>query len=142
MEYPFHKSVICSVTVLFYGASPVEYRLDQNRVVGPKRYSTGESYLFSDLPLYLWLVFVYHEVHEDHEEFIIKLYRPLRFKPRGSPRGFLVTWFHFVPFVLFVVIFLFLASLEANNKTTDYRLLNVNRIALCAKHVYPRTDYR
>ena len=86
-----------------------------------------ESYLFSDLPLYLWLVFVYHEVHEDHEEFIIKLYRPLRFKPRGLPRGFLVTWFHFVPFVLFVVIFLYLASLEANNKTTDYRLPTVKR---------------
>jgi hypothetical protein len=28
-------------------------------------------------------VFVYHEAHEDHEEFTIKLYRPLRFKPRG-----------------------------------------------------------
>ena len=28
-------------------------------------------------------VFVYHEAHEDHEEYTIKLYRPLRFKPRG-----------------------------------------------------------
>ncbi len=32
---------------------------------------------------YLWIVFVCHEAHEDHEEFTIKLYRPLRFKPRG-----------------------------------------------------------
>ncbi len=29
------------------------------------------------------IVFVYHEAHEDHEEFTIKLYRPPRFKPRG-----------------------------------------------------------
>ncbi len=28
-------------------------------------------------------VFVYHEAHEDHEEFTGKLYRLLRFKPRG-----------------------------------------------------------
>ncbi len=39
---------------------------------------------------YLWIVFVYHEAHEDHEEFTIKLYRPLRFKPRG--RYNLITW--------------------------------------------------
>ena len=49
------------------------------------------SYLFSDSLnpnstenfKYLWIVFVCHEAHEDHEEFTIKLYRPLRFKPRG-----------------------------------------------------------
>ncbi len=41
-----------------------------------------ESYLLSDLLLYLWTVFIYHEAHEDHEDFTIKLYRPLRFKPR------------------------------------------------------------
>ena len=29
------------------------------------------------------IVFVYHEAHEDHEEFTIKLYRSLRFKARG-----------------------------------------------------------
>ncbi len=62
---------------------PVEYRLDQDRVVHPKRYATGESHPLSDLFLYLWIVFVYHEAHEDHEEFTIKLYRPLEFKPRG-----------------------------------------------------------
>ncbi len=27
---------------IFHGASPVEYRLDQDRVVHPKRYSTGQ----------------------------------------------------------------------------------------------------
>ncbi len=32
---------------------------------------------------YLWIGFVYHETHEAHEEFTIKLYRPLRFKARG-----------------------------------------------------------
>jgi len=32
---------------------------------------------------YLWTVFVYPVPHEDHEEFTIKLYPPLRFKPRG-----------------------------------------------------------
>ncbi len=31
----------------------------------------------------LWIVFVYHEAHDDYEEFTIKLHRPLRFKPRG-----------------------------------------------------------
>ncbi len=39
-----------------------------------------ESHPLSDLFLYLLIVFVYHE---DHEEFTIKLYRPLRFKPPG-----------------------------------------------------------
>jgi hypothetical protein len=43
----------------------------------------GESHPLSDLFLYLWIVFVYHEAHEDHEEFTIKLYRSLRFKARG-----------------------------------------------------------
>ncbi len=52
LEYPFHKSVIFSFTVLFYGASSVEYRLDQNRVVCPKHYSTGENHLSSNLPLF------------------------------------------------------------------------------------------
>ena len=28
----------------------------------------GESHPLSDLFLYLWIEFVYHEVHEDHEE--------------------------------------------------------------------------
>ena len=28
-----------------------------------------ESHPLSDLFLYLWIVFVYHEAHEDHEEF-------------------------------------------------------------------------
>ncbi len=42
---------------------------------------------------YLWIVFVYHEAHEDHEEFTIRLYPPLRFKLRGrynliQPIGF------------------------------------------------------
>ena len=32
---------------------------------------------------YLWTVFVNYEAHEDHEEFTIKLYRPLGVKPRG-----------------------------------------------------------
>ena len=32
---------------------------------------------------YLWIVFIYHEAHEDHEEFTIKLYPPQKFKPRG-----------------------------------------------------------
>ena len=82
----------------------------------------GASHLFSNLPLYLWIVFVYHEVHEDHEEFIIKLYRPLRFKPRGLPRGILVTWFHFVPFVLFVVIFLYLAPFAPWSKALGVML--------------------
>ncbi len=142
VEYPFHRSVIFSFTVLFHGTSPVEsrldqdrvvrpkrystgrrlvypifslsrqdaktakktflilllgvlcpveYRLDQDRVVLPKRYSTGESYLFSDSLnpnstenfKFLWIVIVYHEAHEDHEEFTIKLFRPLCFKARG-----------------------------------------------------------
>ncbi len=61
----------------------MEYLLDQEHVVLPKRYSTGESHPLSDLFLYLWTVFVYHEAHEDHEEFTSKLYRLLRFKPRG-----------------------------------------------------------
>ena len=30
-----------------------------------------------------WYSIAYHEVHEDHEEFTIKLYRLLRFKARG-----------------------------------------------------------
>jgi len=42
-----------------------------------------ESHPLSDLFLYLWIVCVNHEAHEDHEEFTIKLYRPLEFKPRG-----------------------------------------------------------
>ena len=29
------------------------------------------------------IVFVYHEAHEDHEEFTIELHQPLRFKARG-----------------------------------------------------------
>ena len=83
MEH-FHGRGICVELVTeFHGASPVEYRLDQDRVVRPKHYSTGESHPLSDLFLYLWVVFVYHEAHEDHEEFTIKLYRPLRFKPRA-----------------------------------------------------------
>jgi len=41
VEYPFHGSVIFSFTSLLHGARPVEYRLDQDRVVRPKRYSTG-----------------------------------------------------------------------------------------------------
>ncbi len=41
VEYPFHRSVIFSFKALFHGASPVEYRLDQDSVVRPKRYSTG-----------------------------------------------------------------------------------------------------
>ncbi len=61
----------------------MEYLLDQDQVVRPKRYSTGESHFLSDLFLYLWIVFVYHEAPEVHEEFTIKLYQPLRFKPRG-----------------------------------------------------------
>jgi len=51
VEYPFHRSVIFSFTALFHGASPVEYRLDQDRVVLPKHYSTGESHRLSDLLL-------------------------------------------------------------------------------------------
>ncbi len=99
VEYPFHRSVILSFTALFHGASPPEYRINQDRVVCPKRYSTGESHRLSDSPnpnltenfKYLWTVFVYHEAHEDHEEFTIKLYRPLRFKPRG--RNNLISFF-------------------------------------------------
>ena len=48
--YPFHRSVIFSFTALFPGASPVEYRLDQDRVVCPKRYSTGRV-IFSPILL-------------------------------------------------------------------------------------------
>ncbi|MCZ6547885.1 MAG: hypothetical protein O6837_07190, partial [Deltaproteobacteria bacterium] len=46
VEYLFHRSVIFSVTVLLHGASPVEYRLDQDRVVRPKRYSTGRGLVY------------------------------------------------------------------------------------------------
>ncbi len=46
VEYPFHKSVIFSFTALFHGASLVEYRLDQDRVVRPKRYSTGRVIVY------------------------------------------------------------------------------------------------
>ncbi len=46
MEYPFHRSVIFSFTSLFHGASPVEYRLEQDRVVRPKRYSTGRVIIY------------------------------------------------------------------------------------------------
>jgi len=46
VEYPFHRSVIFTFTVLFHGASPVEYRLDQDRVVRPKRYSTGQGIFY------------------------------------------------------------------------------------------------
>ncbi len=79
----------------------MEYRLDQDRVVHPKRYSTGESHLLSDPFLYLWIVFVHHEALEDHEEFTINLSRPTGFKPRGRynlilqieirQRGFLIS---------------------------------------------------
>ncbi|MEE9568857.1 MAG: hypothetical protein V3W37_05670, partial [Candidatus Binatia bacterium] len=81
VEYSHGRGVSVVLVTLFHGASPVEYRLDQDRVVCPKRYSTGESYLLSDLLFYLWTVFVYHETHEDHEEFDIP--RPLRY---GSDR--------------------------------------------------------
>ena len=46
VEYLFHRSGIFSVTVLLHGASPVEYRLDQDRVVRPKRYSTGRGLVY------------------------------------------------------------------------------------------------
>ena len=82
MEYSHGRGVSVVLVTLFHGASPVEYRLDHDRVVLPKRYSTGESHPLSDLLLYFWTVFVYHEAHEDHEELTIKLYRPLRFKFR------------------------------------------------------------
>ena len=90
------------------------------------RLSLCESHPFSDLLLYLWILFVYHEVHEDHEEFIIKLYRPLCFKPRGLPRGIIVTWSHFVPFVLFVVIFLYLASFASLRELSFLRFPKFN----------------
>ncbi len=41
-----------ALVTLFHGASPVEYLLDQDRVVLPKRYSTGENQLSSNLPLF------------------------------------------------------------------------------------------
>ncbi len=69
MEYSHVRGVSVELVTLFHGASPVEYRLDQDRAVRLKHYSTGESYPLSDLLLYLWIVFVYHEVHEDHEDF-------------------------------------------------------------------------
>ncbi len=46
VEYPFHRSVIFSFTALFHGASPVEYRLDHDRVVRPKHYSTGQVLVY------------------------------------------------------------------------------------------------
>ncbi len=46
MEYSHGRGVSVALVMLFHGASPVEYRLDQDRVVLPKRYSTGESDLF------------------------------------------------------------------------------------------------
>ena len=44
----FPQKRYLSFTALFHGASPVEYRLDQDQVVRPKRYSTGESHPLSD----------------------------------------------------------------------------------------------
>jgi len=52
VEYPFHRSVIFSFAALFHGARPVEYLLDQDRVVLPKRYSTGENHPLSFLLLF------------------------------------------------------------------------------------------
>ncbi len=49
VEYSHNLGVSVILVTLFHGASPVEYRLDQDRVVRPKHYSTEESYLFSDL---------------------------------------------------------------------------------------------
>ena len=41
VEYSHGRGVSVVSVTLFHGASPVEYRLDQDRVVRPKRYSTG-----------------------------------------------------------------------------------------------------
>ena len=43
VEFSHGRGVSVALVMLFHGASPVEYRLDQNRVVLPKCYSTGES---------------------------------------------------------------------------------------------------
>ena len=41
----------------------------------------GESHSLSDIPLYLWIVFVNREVHEDPEKFTIIYIGPFVSKP-------------------------------------------------------------
>ncbi len=43
VEYSLSRGVSVALVMLFHGAGPVEYRLDRDRVVLPKCYSTGES---------------------------------------------------------------------------------------------------
>ncbi len=52
VEYSHGQGVSVTLVALFHGASPVEYRLNQDRAVRLERYSTGESHLLSDLPLF------------------------------------------------------------------------------------------
>jgi len=46
VEYLLDRKYIGFAVKLFHGASPVEYRLDQDRVVRPKRYSTGRVIVY------------------------------------------------------------------------------------------------
>ncbi len=46
VEYSHGRGVSVVSVTLFHGASPVEYRLDQDRVVRSKRYSTGRVIVY------------------------------------------------------------------------------------------------
>ncbi len=48
VEYSHGWGISVALVTLFHGASPVEYLHDQDRVVLPKHYSTGESILLFD----------------------------------------------------------------------------------------------
>ncbi len=49
VEYSHVRGVSVALVKLFHAARPVEYRLDQDRIVRPKRYST-ERVIFYPIP--------------------------------------------------------------------------------------------